>query len=120
MNAIQPIAVSLRRSSSPLLEEEGDVVLSATGQDFFDPVLVNRPESRTAFSTHDDPMNIRQVDGRHGLQQRLEGDEADRGVGLLEMAHAGQRLLVFDRDAKPDVPGDFPVRKAGVDVIPHE
>src|SRR6185369_12368964 len=62
--------------TSPLLEEERNIVASANIMQSVDPFLVHRPRPRARLATDDRPMNLAQVNVDDPTDKRLKRYES--------------------------------------------
>ena len=65
-------------------------------------------------------MNILQVHRVYWTEQRLEGNEAHGGVGLLQVPEARQGRVIFDGHSEPDMWGSSLVPVALLDEAAHQ
>src|SRR5262245_7069568 len=89
---------------APLLEEECDTRRQALVADAADPLRAHRPGAGAALPADDHPGDPGQIDCSQVLQQRLDGQEPDRGRGGAEMVDSWKPVLaVLDTDPPPDM-----------------
>ena len=65
-------------------------------------------------------MNILQVHRLQRTEQRLKGNEAHGGIGLLQVLEARQGRVVFDGHAEPDMRGSSMVPVALLNETAHQ
>lgn len=110
MPAVELPAAGLRRTASPLLEEEGDIVAEATIAKFTDPLDLHSPVTRTGFATSNQPVDVLEVQTVERPEQWLGRDEANGGGYLAQEVRTPDKAPVLDRDAHPDVRGPIKTR----------
>src|SRR5690606_115832 len=89
---------------APLLEEEGDLLGAALTADRAHPGLVHRAGAGAALAADDDPVDAGEVELAEVFEERLDGEEADRGRGVVELFDPGQAVLaILDAHAEPDL-----------------
>src|SRR5437879_5011978 len=89
---------------TPLLEEErraGGAALLAKRPHPFDS---HRPRTVAALSSHDHPVDVRQVDGAEVFEERFDGEKSYGGRRRTEMVDARQSVsAILDAHAPPNV-----------------
>jgi hypothetical protein len=91
-------------SSPPLFEEEGHVRCSALCVEGFNPRLLHRSCSWTAFAAYDRPINASERDASEVLQEGLNGKEAASCWSTLETLDSRDAVpAVLDADTPPDM-----------------
>jgi len=90
--------------AAPLFEEEGGFVFAALVAEGEDPVFLHGAGAGAAFAADDHPVDVAEIEFAEVFEERLDGEEADGGVGFLQVSDAGNAVFfVFDADAPPDV-----------------
>ena len=87
-----------------LLDEHGDVLPAALGDDAAHGAGVAVAGARPALTSDQHPVDPRQVDVSEVYEQRLDGQEADGHGDGAEDVDAGQAVLaILDANAEPHV-----------------
>ena len=115
---IEHPSFGLGRETPPLLEKEGDVTCKTLVADFTNPLDLDRPRTRTAFASDDDPVDSFQVQTSNWTNQRFNGKEPDGCIRLLKVTQSRQPLTVFDGDPEPNMWWGLTTNVSGVDVGP--
>ena len=71
-----------------MFEEEWNIGIKALIADVANPLVHHRSRTRTAFAADDDPMDAVEIEVANRAEERPEGEESHRCVGLLEMTEA--------------------------------
>ena len=78
--------------STPLLEEERDLLLYGLAPDAINPFRTHRAGFRPTLASDNDPMNASKVDRADILEERLDRQKTNRDFYTSEMINAGQAV----------------------------
>src|SRR3954454_4163952 len=101
--AFEKPATRFWRPAAPLFEEECHLRPDALIADVDDPFRFHRAGMRAAFTADNYPVNAPQIQLAHGADQRLDRQEANTRIGILQMRDARRGLFVLNGCAEPDM-----------------
>ena len=78
--------------STPLLEEERDLLLYGLAPDTINPFRSHRSGFRPTLASDNDPVNASKVDCANILEERLDRQKTNRGFDMSEMVNSGQAV----------------------------
>src|SRR5947209_6171214 len=101
--SIKDPATSFRRAPAPLFKEERDPCSDALVADINHPFQFHWPSTWTALTANDDPMNVVKAQPANRSKKGLYRKEPHSGPCSLQVHDTRCGLIIFDRNAKPNM-----------------
>lgn len=94
---------SLRRPSAPLLKEECHILDATPIAKLGHPFTLDRPGTRSALTTGNDPVDVGKIEFRNRPQHGLNGKKPNSGGHLTKVISPKDVAIALDADTHPKV-----------------